>query len=73
MRVGTLDSAWKAEIPRRFTDRCLLARAFEILPGGGSEGEARAIKIGRTLLLGTISFRELQDRFEFKWADGHYR
>ena len=72
MRDG-LDSGWKAEILRQFPDRCRPARAFEILSGGGSEGEARAIKIGRVLLLGTISFRELQDRFEFERADGHHR
>src|SRR4029077_20548800 len=44
MRDGTLDSGWKAEILRQFPDRRLLARAFEILSGGRSEGEARAIK-----------------------------
>jgi hypothetical protein len=71
MRDGTLDSGWKVKILRQFTDRCLLARAFDIL--SGSEGEARAIKIGRTLLLGTISFRELHDRLKFEWADGHHR
>ena len=73
MPDGMLDPAWKVEILRQFRDRCRPARAFEILSGGGSEGEARAIKIGRTLWLGAISFRELQDRLKFEWADGHYR
>jgi hypothetical protein len=73
MRESGPDSAWKAEILRQFPDRCLLRRVFEILSGGGSEGEARAIKIGRVLLLGTISFRELEDRFKFESADGHHR
>src|SRR6516165_1329671 len=44
MRDSGPDSAWKAEILRQFPDRCLLRRVFEILSGGGSEGEARAIK-----------------------------
>jgi hypothetical protein len=73
MPDGMLDPAWKVEILRQFRDRCRPARAFEILSGGGSEGEARAIKIGRVLLLGTISFRELQDRFKFEWANRHHR
>jgi hypothetical protein len=73
MRDGTLDFGRKAEILRQFTDRCLLARAFEILSGEGLEGEARAIKIGRVLLLGTTSFCKLKDRFKFEWANGHHR
>src|SRR6516165_2217784 len=43
MRDKTLGSGRK--VLRQFTDRCLFARALEILSGGGSEGEARAIKL----------------------------